>query len=86
MSATAADSSIGAMPGSIQPSGDAAEHCRMIKAIRLRVVWAQVLGLPWAAKAREVAGANTGSGRWVKRLKDGCTLILKACSRSFPNP
>jgi hypothetical protein len=52
-------------------------HCRMTKAIRLCVVWAEKLGLPWAEKAREAVGDRTGSSRWVKRLKDGSTLILK---------
>lgn len=53
------------------------EHCRMTKAIRLCVVWAEELGLPWAEKAREAAAGRTGSSRWVWRLKDGRTLILK---------
>lgn len=53
------------------------EHCRMTKAIRLCVVWAEELGLPWAEKARDAVGGKTGSSRWVWRLKDGHTLILK---------
>jgi hypothetical protein len=53
------------------------EHCRMTKAVRLCVVWAEELGLTWAEKAREAAGGKTSSSRWVKRLKDGRTLILK---------
>jgi hypothetical protein len=53
------------------------EHCRMTKAVRLCVVWAEELGLIWAEKAREAAGGKTSSSRWVKRLKDGRTLILK---------
>ena len=53
------------------------EHCRMVKAIRLCVTWAEELGLPWAPKAREAAGNRMGTRRWVKRLKDGSTLILK---------
>lgn len=52
-------------------------HCRMTKAIRLCVTWAGELGLPWAEKAREAASGRTGGSRWVKRLKDGGTLILK---------
>ena len=52
-------------------------HCRMIKAIRLCVTWAEELELPWAAKARDAAADHMGSSRWVKRLKDGSTLILK---------
>jgi hypothetical protein len=52
-------------------------HCRKTKAIRLCVVWAEELGLPWAEKAREAVGGKTGSSRWVWRLKDGRTLILK---------
>ncbi len=53
------------------------EHCRTTKAIRLCVVWAEELGLPWAEKARDAVGERTGSSRWVWRLKDGRTLILK---------
>lgn len=52
--------------------------CRMVKAIRLCVVWARELGLPWAEQAREAATGKTGSGRWVARLKNGRTLILKS--------
>ncbi len=51
--------------------------CRMVKAVRLCVGWSEELGLPWAAKAREAADGKMGSGRWVARLKDGRTLILK---------
>ena len=51
--------------------------CRMVKAVRLCVVWSEELGLPWAAKAREAASGKLGTGRWVARLKDGSTLILK---------
>ena len=53
------------------------KHCRMIKATRLCVTWAEDLGLPWATKAREAAGDRMGSSRWIKRLADGSTLILK---------
>ena len=51
--------------------------CRMVKAVRLCVVWAEELDLPWAAKARESAKGRMGTGRWVARLKDGSTLTLK---------
>jgi hypothetical protein len=51
--------------------------CRMVKAVRLCVVWAEELDLPWAAKAREAAKGRMGTGRWVARLKDGSTLTLK---------
>lgn len=51
--------------------------CRMVKAVRLCVVWAEELALPWAAQAREAAAGKMGTGRWVARLKDGSTLILK---------
>ena len=51
--------------------------CRMVKAVRLCVVWSEELGLPWATKAREAAEGKMGAGRWVARLKDGRTLILK---------
>jgi hypothetical protein len=49
----------------------------MTKAIRLCVVWAEELGLPWAEQARDAVGGKTGSSRWVWRLKDGHTMILK---------
>ena len=52
------------------------KNCRMVKAVRLCVVWAEELGLPWAAAAREAAAGKLGTGRWIKRLKDGSTLIL----------
>lgn len=51
--------------------------CRMVKAVRLCVGWAEELGLPWATEAREAAKGKMGTGRWVTRLKDGSTLILK---------
>jgi hypothetical protein len=51
--------------------------CRMVKAVRLCVGWSEELGLPWAGKAREAAEGKMGTGRWVARLKDGRTLILK---------
>jgi hypothetical protein len=52
------------------------KNCRMIKVARLCVLWAEEFRLPWAGRAREAA--NLGTGRWVKRLKNGSTLILKA--------
>jgi hypothetical protein len=51
--------------------------CRMVKTIRLCVTWAEQLGLPWAESAREASGDRMGTSRWVKRLKDGSTLVLK---------
>jgi len=51
--------------------------CRMVKAVRLCVGWSEELDLPWAAKAREAAKEKMGTGRWITRLKDGSTLILK---------
>ena len=53
-------------------------HCRMVKAVRLCVVWARELDLPWAGDAREAASGRMGSGRWIARLKNGNTLILKS--------
>jgi hypothetical protein len=53
------------------------ESCRMVKAVRLCVGWAKELELPWATQAREAAKGKMGTGRWVTRLKDGSTLILK---------
>lgn len=51
--------------------------CRMVKAIRLCVTWSEQLGLPWADAARVAAADRMGTGRWIKRLKDGTTLVLK---------
>jgi hypothetical protein len=51
--------------------------CRMVKAVRLCVLWSEELGLPWAAQAREAAAGRMGAGRWIGRLKDGSTLVLK---------
>lgn len=51
--------------------------CRMVKAVRLCVGWSEELGLPWAGQARKAAVGKIGTGRWVARLKDGRTLILK---------
>ena len=51
--------------------------CRMVKAVRLCVVWSEELDLPWASQAREAAAGRMGTGRWITRLKDGTTLILK---------
>jgi len=54
------------------------ENCRMIKAVRLCVLWAEEFGLSWAASARESATPKLGTKRWIKRLKNGRTLILNA--------
>lgn len=51
--------------------------CRMVKAIRLCVTWSEQLGMPWAEAAREAAASRMGTGRWIKRLRDGTTLVLK---------
>ncbi len=51
--------------------------CRMVKAARLCVIWAEELGLAWAPVARKAAADKLGGGRWIKRLKNGHTLILK---------
>ncbi len=53
-------------------------HCRRVKAMRLCVLWAEELGLPWADAARNGAGRRLGHSRWTARLKDGTTLTLKA--------
>ena len=57
--------------------GTLLRSCRMIKVVRLCVNWAEELGLSWAASAREAGAQKPGASRWVKRLKDGRTLILK---------
>lgn len=52
-------------------------HCRMVKAVRLCVAWSREFDLPWAGHAREAASGRMGSGRWITRIKNGKTLILK---------
>jgi len=51
-------------------------HCPRVKVVRLCVQWAEELGLDWATDARTAAGPR-GKGRWLTRLPDGKTLILK---------
>lgn len=51
-------------------------HCSRVKVARLCVQWAEELNLSWAADARTLAGPR-GRGRWVGRLPDGTTLVLK---------
>ena len=53
------------------------QACRQEKAARLCIGWAEELDLPWAKAAREAVGDRFGDSRWVTRLKDGTTLILK---------
>lgn len=53
------------------------KHCRRVKVIRLCVLWAQELKLPWASEARKAAGRKLGRSRWTSKLRDGTTLILK---------
>ena len=52
------------------------KNCRRVKVVRLSVLWAEALNLPWAAAARKAAGRNLGRSRWTARLKDGTTLTL----------
>ena len=53
------------------------QACRQEKAARLCVGWSEELDLPWAAAARKAVGDRFSKNRWVTRLKDGSTLILK---------
>ena len=52
------------------------QHCPRVKVVRLCVQWADELSLDWAAEARRLAGPR-GRGRWLTRLPDGRTLVLK---------
>jgi hypothetical protein len=52
------------------------QHCPSVKVVRLCVQWAEELGLKWATEARRFAGPR-GRGRWLTRLPDGKTLVLK---------
>jgi hypothetical protein len=51
-------------------------HCPRVKVARLCVQWGEELNLSWAAAARAAAGVR-GKGRWVSRLPNGTTLVLK---------
>ncbi len=56
--------------------GTLLQHCPSVKVGRLCVQWAEELSLEWAADARRLAGPR-GRGRWLTRLPDGRTLVLK---------
>lgn len=56
--------------------GPLLQHCPRVKVVRLCVQWAEELGLEWAVEARRLAGPR-GRGRWLTRLPDGKTLVLK---------
>jgi hypothetical protein len=56
--------------------GTLLQHCPSVKVVRLCVQWADELGLEWATEARGLAGSR-GRGRWLARLPDGRTLVLK---------
>lgn len=56
--------------------GELLQHCPSVKVVRLCVQWAEELSLEWAAEARRLAGPR-GRGRWLTRLPDGKTLVLK---------
>ncbi len=56
--------------------GPLLQHCPRVKVVRLCVQWAEELNLEWAAEARRLAGPR-GRGRWLTRLPDGKTLVLK---------
>jgi len=54
------------------------KNCRRVKVVRLCVIWAEELNLPWAAAAKKAAEKRLGRGRWMHRLKDGTYLVLKS--------
>ena len=56
--------------------GTLLQHCPRVKVVRLCVQWAEELGLAWASEARRLAGPR-GRGRWLTRMPDGRTLVLK---------
>ncbi len=56
--------------------GTLLKHCPSVKIVRLCIQWAEELSLDWAAEARRLAGPR-GRGRWLTRLPDGRTLVLK---------
>jgi hypothetical protein len=51
-------------------------HCPRVKVVRLCLNLADQLGLSWAAEARKSSGPR-GRGRWIRKMPDGSTLILK---------
>lgn len=53
------------------------KHCTRVKVVLLSVLWAEELALPWAPDARKALGRKMGHTRWMARLKDGSSLILK---------
>lgn len=54
------------------------ESCKMVKAVRLCALWADELGLPWAAKVAGAIPSEMMRHRWVGRMRDGQTLTLPA--------
>jgi hypothetical protein len=52
------------------------DHCPRVKVVRLCLHLAEELNLLWAADARRLAGPR-GRARWVSKMPDGTTLILK---------
>lgn len=54
----------------------AVRSCRMVKAVRLCVLWATEFNLEWAAAAREAVPEAKRKGRWVGKLNNGKTLSL----------
>lgn len=53
------------------------DQCTRTKVVRLCLHWAEELKLPWAEKVIENQRGKTGSSRWVMRLSNGRSLILK---------
>jgi len=51
--------------------------CKQGKTLRLCLAWSRELGLPWAGAVAAAMAGKTGPGRWVGRMKNGKTLILK---------
>ena len=52
------------------------QNCPRVKVVRLCLNLADELNLSWAAEARTLIGSR-GRGRWIGRMPDGTTLILK---------
>jgi hypothetical protein len=50
--------------------------CKMVKAVRLCVLWAAEFKFEWAAAAREAVPTSKRKGRWVGKLDNGRTLTL----------
>lgn len=55
---------------------EAVAACRMVKAVRLCVLWAEEFGFAWSDAVRAAVPKEKRTGRWIGRCADGTTLNL----------